>query len=63
MNKYCLKSCKHFDYCNLDAEKTAACKNSDAELDESFGNTEGPIFGRTTKEISKMQGRPEKDLK
>ena len=56
MNKYCVKGCKHSSYCNLNFDDTANCKNSDSELDKSFGYTVGSIFGRTTKEIAEMQG-------
>ena len=62
-NRYCVKGCKHSSYCRLDAEQTAKCKNSDAELDEVFGKTRGSIFGMTSKEIAEKQGRPGNDLK
>ena len=55
-NKYCAKLCKHKSYCGLDQAATSLCKNSDAELDEVFGKSGGPLFGYTEDEIARKQG-------
>jgi uncharacterized Fe-S cluster protein YjdI len=48
--------CKHFEYCKVDPN---LCKLKD----DPWIKPDGKILGRTTKEISKMQGRSDNDLK
>ena len=54
MNNNCLSDCKFKAVCNLNAEKTARCK---VASDPWAKKDERTIFGRTTKNICKMQGR------
>lgn len=62
-NANCNKICKHNAYCSLNLVDTNNCTNSDVELDIVFGESESLIFGKTSKQISAMQGHPERDLK
>ena len=59
MNYNCLSDCKFKAVCNLNAEQTARCK---VASDPWAKKDEREIFGRTSKEICRKQGR-EGDLK
>ena len=56
MNSNCLVQCKFKNICKLDAEKTASClyAKEDARLEDFEA---GLIFGMTSEQINKMQGR------
>lgn len=56
MNANCLVQCRFKNICKLDAEKTANClyAKEKARL-EDLGA--GLVFGMTSEQINKMQGR------
>ena len=53
MNINCNAECKHKNYCALSAENTKTCKMAN----DAWAKPDELIFGRTGKQINKLQGR------